>query len=103
MSFKAVVPLLVCSIAASLGAQKTNGAADPASQQFAMAAIAATVERSISGGGEDPQKTPDNTAVKPALPPTGNFFQRFGKAYHDDWFPDPNAPAAETPKRRGYE
>ena len=34
---------------------------------------------------------------------TGNFFQRFGRAYHDDWFPKPNAAATPAPARRGYD
>ena len=39
---------------------------------------------------------------KPATP-APNFFHRLASAYHDDWFPDPNAPASPAPKRRGYD
>jgi hypothetical protein len=35
--------------------------------------------------------------------PTGNFFQRFVAAYHDDWFPAPSAQPAPAVKRRGYD
>lgn len=38
----------------------------------------------------------------PAVAPTGNFFQRLGAAYHDDWFPAASAAATATPARRGY-
>ena len=37
-----------------------------------------------------------------ASAPGGNFFRRLGAAYHDDWFPAPNAAAAPAPLRRGY-
>jgi hypothetical protein len=36
--------------------------------------------------------------------PNGNLFQRWGRFYHDDWFPappTPNAPAPPAPARRG--
>ncbi len=33
---------------------------------------------------------------------SGNFFQRLGAAYHDDWFPAASAAAAVVPERRGY-
>ena len=37
-----------------------------------------------------------------ALPQSGtNFFSRLGAAYRADWHPDPNAPTAEAPARRG--
>ncbi len=34
--------------------------------------------------------------------PSGNFFERLGAAYHDDWFPSPTAVSAPAPERRGY-
>jgi hypothetical protein len=42
-------------------------------------------------------------AAEPNAPtPQGNFFQRLGVAYHDDWFPAPSVAAAPSPARRGY-
>ena len=37
-----------------------------------------------------------------SLPASGkSFFGRLGAAYHDDWHPDPSAPASDAPARRG--
>jgi hypothetical protein len=33
---------------------------------------------------------------------SGNFFQRLGAAYHDDWFPAPSVGNTSAPERRGY-
>lgn len=47
---------------------------------------------------------PDAASDQPVpTPATGNFFERLGKAYHDDWFPAPNAAPSPAPKRRGYD
>ena len=49
-----------------------------------------------------PQQTADAQQPKPAVVP-GNFFQRLGHAYRDDWFPDPHAAVSPSPTRRGYD
>ena len=45
---------------------------------------------------------PVNAPAPSTTAPQGNFFQRLGSAYHDDWFPAPSAAAAPPPARRGY-
>ncbi|QMV20084.1 outer membrane beta-barrel protein [Granulicella sp. 5B5] len=42
------------------------------------------------------------TADAPMPAVSGNFFQRLGEAYHDDWFPAPAAGSAPIAERRGY-
>lgn len=67
---------------------------------------------------EDPTRVFSSSSSSPSLESTvaqgvdqvqpgavanpGNFFARFARAYHDDWHPDPNAPASPAPARRGY-
>ena len=51
---------------------------------------------------EDAQKQDSRTPETTPAPAVGNFFHRLGAVYHDDWFP-PAGPAAEAPKRRGYD
>ena len=38
------------------------------------------------------QIAPEDPAQTVSVPP-GNFFTRLARAYHDDWHPDPHAPA----------
>ena len=42
------------------------------------------------------------SAPTPSSTASGNFFQRLGAAYHDDWFPSPTATPAAAPERRGF-
>ena len=63
---------------------------------------AAPADAPTTDAVEDPQKQDSRTPETPPTPVAGNFFHRLGAVYHDDWFP-PAGPAAETPKRRGYE
>lgn len=44
--------------------------------------------------------TPDAPSASPLKSAPGNFFQRFGAAYREDW--QPTAAAEPAPKRRGY-
>jgi len=53
-----------------------------------------------SGPPEAKSSAPVNAPSADA--PQGNFFQRLGSAYHDDWFPAPSTAAAPAPERRGY-
>jgi hypothetical protein len=65
-------------------------------------AISAPFTSSSAPPAMPQQQTADATQPKPA-DVSGNFFSRLGRAYHDDWFPDPNAPAQVAPKRRGFD
>ncbi len=81
--------------------------------QFALVVLfACRISPAQSAGPEAPAQTSTSGTTMP-LPaassslapptPTGNFFQRFVAAYHDDWFPAPSAQPAPAVKRRGYD
>jgi hypothetical protein len=48
------------------------------------------------------KQTTGTNAPKPE-PSAGNFFLRLGRFYHDDWFPNLNAPVASPPARRALD
>jgi hypothetical protein len=75
---------------------------------FAFAVPSIFSQGPLSSGAEDASSrsvtdVPQTASVAPvSSTTTGNFFQRLGAAYHDDWFPAPTAAAAAAPERRGY-
>ena len=53
-----------------------------------------------------PAQTPEGqtttaASAPEAPPPSSNLFHRWANFYHQDWHPDPNAPASPPPARRG--
>jgi hypothetical protein len=67
--------------------------------RFAMLLVLATAIPTVAQSTA--QASPKVPAPAQAAP-DGSFFDRFAKFYQDDWHPDPNAPAAAAPLRRGY-
>ena len=51
---------------------------------------------------EGASTSPVNAPAPSTAAPQGNFFQRLGAVYHNDWFPSPSPSATPAPERRGY-